>query len=221
MDRLPHGYTNITQYRTSAMIEKRFVGPDRDQRSWVEVQCLRHLRSRLPVPELLDFDEQHAAVLLRSVAGIPGQDLVDGGRAEEVLALLGGVMRNLHAVPIDTVPDLHGSGSVIVHGDFGPQNVVVDGRRFAWLLDWEFARLGEPTEDLAWGEWIMRIHHRDHLEALPTFFEAADLHPSWPERHDAMMQRCLWFLRRADAHGDLDASARWRQRLRLTERWVE
>ena len=27
------------------------------------------------------------------------------------------------------------------------------------LLDWEFAHQGDPTEDLAWAEWIVRTHH--------------------------------------------------------------
>ncbi|RZL85042.1 MAG: phosphotransferase family protein [Rhodococcus sp. (in: high G+C Gram-positive bacteria)] len=39
---------------------------------------------------------------------------------------------------------------VLVHGDFRPANVLVDGGEFRVLLDWELARLGDPLDDLGW-----------------------------------------------------------------------
>ena len=39
---------------------------------------------------------------------------------------------------------------MIVHGDFGPQNVLIAGDNISALLDWEFAHAGQPVEDLAW-----------------------------------------------------------------------
>ena len=38
----------------------------------------------------------------------------------------------------------------IVHGDVGFHNAIVDDGRLAALLDWEFAHLGDPTEDLGY-----------------------------------------------------------------------
>jgi aminoglycoside phosphotransferase (APT) family kinase protein len=38
----------------------------------------------------------------------------------------------------------------IVHGDFGPHNVLVDRSHLAALLDWELAHLGDPAEDLGY-----------------------------------------------------------------------
>lgn len=38
---------------------------------------------------------------------------------------------------------------VIVHGDFNIHNLLVDDGRIAALLDWEFAHIGDPAEDLA------------------------------------------------------------------------
>jgi aminoglycoside phosphotransferase (APT) family kinase protein len=35
-----------------------------------------------------------------------------------------------------------------VHGDSGPYNFLVDGDRLSALLDWEFAHVGDPAEDL-------------------------------------------------------------------------
>ncbi len=39
---------------------------------------------------------------------------------------------------------------VVSHGDFRIGNVVVSERGLEYLLDWEFAHLGDPREDLAW-----------------------------------------------------------------------
>jgi aminoglycoside phosphotransferase (APT) family kinase protein len=40
--------------------------------------------------------------------------------------------------------------AVVSHGDFRIGNVVVSERGLECLLDWEFAHLGDPREDLAW-----------------------------------------------------------------------
>lgn len=39
---------------------------------------------------------------------------------------------------------------VVVHGDFRVGNLLVDGEGLVAVLDWEFAHLGDPREDLAW-----------------------------------------------------------------------
>ncbi len=39
---------------------------------------------------------------------------------------------------------------VLCHGDVGPGNFLHDGERVTALLDWEFAHLGDPLDDLAW-----------------------------------------------------------------------
>ncbi len=39
---------------------------------------------------------------------------------------------------------------VVCHGDFRIGNVVVSERGLSYLLDWEFAHLGDPREDVAW-----------------------------------------------------------------------
>jgi aminoglycoside phosphotransferase (APT) family kinase protein len=40
--------------------------------------------------------------------------------------------------------------AVIVHGDVGLHNLLVDGDRVSVVLDWERAHLGDPTEDLVY-----------------------------------------------------------------------
>ncbi len=39
---------------------------------------------------------------------------------------------------------------LVVHGDFRIGNLLVDGEGLVAVLDWEFAHLGDPREDLAW-----------------------------------------------------------------------
>ena len=40
--------------------------------------------------------------------------------------------------------------AVVCHGDFRIGNIVVSTRGLEYVLDWEFAHLGDPREDLAW-----------------------------------------------------------------------
>ena len=40
--------------------------------------------------------------------------------------------------------------TVVLHGDFRIGNVVVSERGLEYVLDWEFAHLGDPREDVAW-----------------------------------------------------------------------
>ena len=53
--------------------------------------------------------------------------------------------------------------STVVHGDFRLGNLVVDGDGLRSILDWEFAGVGDPYEDLAWPfvrDW--RFGHDEH-----------------------------------------------------------
>ena len=52
--------------------------------------------------------------------------------------------------PADRVqgPGVH--PPVLVHADFKPGNILLDGDRITALLDWELAHLGDPLEDLGW-----------------------------------------------------------------------
>lgn len=43
-----------------------------------------------------------------------------------------------------------GPGQVVCHGDFGPWNIVWDGTRPVGLLNWEYAKLASPRQDVAY-----------------------------------------------------------------------
>ena len=89
-------------------------------------------------------------------------------------------------------------------------------------LDWEWASAGDFVDDLAWCEWIIRIHHPEHLDALGELFHAYGVYPSWTQRHSAMvrkMQSLLAFSERRDPD-DLDSRTN-RARLAATEAFTE
>lgn len=221
MSGLPHGYTNHTRRAGSGIVEKRYVGAEATDRFEREYACLSHLAGRLPIPLVIGSDASIPAVTLRDVAGTHGQDAVDAGNASEVLGLLGSLLDRLQKIETAAVPGLPGSGPVIVHGDFGPQNVLIQGGEVRALLDWEFAHLGHPVEDLAWAEWIIRMHHPGDRAAIPELLVAAQLDASWTDRQAAMVARCVELLERVKRSGSTDAVNLWRQRLQLTESWTE
>ena len=55
------------------------------------------------------------------VHGHHGQDLIDAGLADGVLSCCGQMLRRLQAIPSRV------AGVVMVHGDFGPNNMLLRG----------------------------------------------------------------------------------------------
>ncbi len=221
MRRLPHGYTNLTRRLPGARVEKRYEGSDRSERADREYTCLVSLAHRLPVPDVVERDRAVPLLIVREASGTHGQEMIDAGRAAEVLRLLGALLVTLQQVPTGAVPGLVGTGPVIVHGDFGPQNVLIEGDRITALLDWEFAHIGRAVEDLAWAEWIIRTHHPAAADDLPEMLDASHLGMTWSARHQAMIARCEELVELSTVSGSPDAAALWRDRLRATERWNE
>jgi aminoglycoside phosphotransferase len=219
--RLRHGYTNATRRRSDGLIEKRYEGPGSSERCEREISCLRHLEGLLPVPSIAMADPRVPMLVMQRVAGVQGQDLIEHGRASHVLGLLGSALAMLQRLPTSVIPGLPGEGSVVVHGDFGPQNVLVDDQRISGLLDWEFARVGEPVDDLAWAEWIVRMHHPDQIGALPALVESSGLRLGWRDRQEAMVRRCEELLQMSERSHSTAATELWTARLRATERWCE
>jgi aminoglycoside phosphotransferase (APT) family kinase protein len=137
------------------------------------------------------------------------------------------MLRQLQSIPVSLVlPEAdHAAGAVLVHGDYGPNNMLFDPCTVVvtGLLDWEWAHAGGPIEDLAWCEWIVRMHHPGHAYALNELFEAYRERPPWSKRHTEMIRRCqeLADIPRPPSDASDTAVEHWRERVRVTESWAE
>jgi Ser/Thr protein kinase RdoA (MazF antagonist) len=144
-------------------VVKRYQGADAGTRRSTERLMLSRLAGgAVPVPRLLGAPD--GALRLKLLPGAHGQDLIDAGHAAAVLTSCGRTLRQIQAArPFgDQAPE------VLVHGDFGPNNMLFDPVTFATtaVLDWEWAHAGDPVEDLAWCEGPRRFPGRAGLRAL-------------------------------------------------------
>jgi aminoglycoside phosphotransferase (APT) family kinase protein len=182
---------------------------------------LEWLRGRLPVPEV--YATLPGELTMPFLPGEHGQDLIERGHARPVLRACGQLLRALHAIPVAGLKLPGPAGRVLAHGDFGPNNTLLDPATFTVtaLVDWEFAHLGDPVEDLAWCEWIVRAHHPVHREALEDFFAGyGGPIPAWPQRQAAIVTRCeqlVQFCWRWEPNGP--GVALWAERAAIAARW--
>lgn len=81
--------------------------------------------------------------------------------ARQDVALWAGIQASSVSAPATAIADvalawlheqapLHPVRTSLCHGDAGAGNFLHDGHRLTALLDWEFAHLGDPHDDLAW-----------------------------------------------------------------------
>lgn len=223
MKSLPRGHTNRTTLEGEVIV-KVYQGPDARLRRDRERAALTAVRGSLPVPAPLPSGPDELRTAL--VPGTHAQDLIAAGRIGEVLVSCGRVLRRIHAVgPEGVFPGTEvAPGQVLVHGDFGPNNLLLDERTCAAtaVLDWEWAHVGDGLEDLAWCEWIVRMYHADRVDALEGFFEGYGSRPAWADRHRMMIAKCrdlVGFWRRWQPDAEL---TRTRERqLAATEAWRE
>lgn len=182
------------------------------------------LSGHLPVPSLVGRDG--ARLIMRFMPGQHGQDLIAAGMAGPVLAACGRMLRRIHAMDPGLLPSSGRSpaGAVFVHGDYGPNNTLLDpaAQEVTAILDWERAHAGDRIEDLAWCEWIVRMHHPDQVGALSSFFDAYQDRPAWTARREAMLGRCQAMLEMAERWQPGGAAVhQWQRRLAVTGSWIE
>jgi Ser/Thr protein kinase RdoA (MazF antagonist) len=223
-DRLPQGYTNRTRrVPGTGIVEKVYEGRDARTRLHREAECLRLVASVLPVPAVVEQDEHRGVLRMEWIAGTPGQQLLRSGSPRAVLAATGSLLRQLQTEATSVLAAvLEGAGPVAVHGDFGPHNLLfgADDEVVA-LLDWEFAYTGSALDDLAWAEWIVRMHHAEAIDALDELFDAYGTRPRWEARRKAMLVHCERVRWRCESEGRVEPAATWRGRLETTEQWRE
>jgi hypothetical protein len=123
---------------------------------------LAHLQSKgFPCSKPLGFDHQGREVLsyLRGRCSVHlwPQALLATSGARQV----GAILRTYHDAVADFAPPelpiwCHGPqalapGEVVVHGDFGPHNLVWSGDNLSGVIDFDLARPGRPEEDAVFG----------------------------------------------------------------------
>lgn len=95
-------------------------------------------------------------------------------------------------------------------------------RSVAAVLDWEWAHPGEPIEDLASCEWIIRMRRPDAAMALEHLFAGYGQRPPWTCRQAAALAKCRSMLEIPRTGGaSVTGARRWRQNIETTLSWRE
>jgi aminoglycoside phosphotransferase len=223
VQRLPHGYTNDTR-RDGSTVVKRYQGSDASVRRSTERVVLSRLAGGgVPLPSLLA--ETSEALHMQYVAGVPGQELIQAGHTPAILRTCGQVLRQIQAVDATAIFSVvPAAAAVLVHGDYGPHNMIFDPVTFAAaaVVDWEWAHVGDPVEDLAWCEWIVRMHHPEVVDELEHLFTGYGSRPCWSRRQAAMLAKCHFMLMRPrQADAPAVGERRWQQHIQITGAWIE
>ena len=216
---VPHAYTNSVTAQ-GELVTKTYRGPGAGGRQQREELAIRSLADRLPVATIVD--SRPGVLVLAHVPGRHGQDRIDHGEGAAVMYRLGRLLREVQAVRPRFFDEFHGDG-VLVHQDFGPNNVLfaADDDSIVLLADWEWSTVGSPISDLAWAELIVRMHHPDHQDCLPALFDGYGARPPWPERQAAMAQRAAALATWVCSFRGADAASTWDHRQRSIEQWRE
>ena len=216
---MPHAYTNSC-HRVGDTVTKAYAGPDAVVRQAREELALRTLDGRLPVATIVD--SLPGVLTTAYIDGVPGQELIDAGRAEAVLFALGRLLAELQSVTPEFLSTYDGSG-VLVHHDFGPNNAVLDpaGTTVLLLADWEWCTVGDRLTDVSWCEFIVRMHHFDQVAALPALWDGYGSRPEWGLRQQAILARAERHRRWAESWRGVAGGADWRDRITLVRSWRE
>ena len=145
----PYGYLGEIAGRP-AFVSEREAGETIGRRI-VQRPELAGARAALP----LQMAEQLAKIHAIPAASVP---FLRGGGARDVIARLAGELDALDephpAIELGLVWATHHAPprheTVVLHGDLRVGNLVVTGAGLASVLDWEFAHLGDPADDVAW-----------------------------------------------------------------------
>jgi hypothetical protein len=216
---VPHAYTNSVTAQ-GELVTKTYRGPGAVGRQQREELAIRSLAERLPVATIVA--SRPGALVLARVPGRHGQERIDRGEGDAVMFGLGRLLRDLQAVRPRFFDEFDGAG-VLVHHDFGPNNVLFAEHddSIVLLADWEWSTVGSPITDLAWAELIVRMHHPEHRSCLPALFDGYGARPAWAERQAAMAQRAAALEAWVRSFKGAAAAATWDRRQRSIEQWRE
>ncbi|CAN5210751.1 hypothetical protein BH09ACT10_BH09ACT10_17190 [soil metagenome] len=135
------------------------------------------------VPRVLGIDERDREIL----TFIPGRGVDVNGEVvrRDVLADAAGWLRRFHDAVDGFETDLpwrtSGEGSLICHNDPGAYNWIIDGGRFAGMIDWDMAGPGDPLDDIAFMAWTSVPLYREIPvdEVAHRLDDMADAYGEW------------------------------------------
>jgi Ser/Thr protein kinase RdoA (MazF antagonist) len=146
---------------------------------------LIHLRDRgFPAPQPLGRDEEGREVL-RFMQGAAAnwpwpRVLVEG----DGVAQIGALLRACHEAAADFTPPLGvrwrdgagapEAGQIVLHGDFGPYNLIWNGDELVGVIDWDLARPGFAIEEAAFAAIHCAPLRPDEVCASMGFGEPPD-----------------------------------------------
>lgn len=216
---LPHAYTNVVVAQ-GGLVTKTYRGPDAIERQRREELAIRSVADRLPVATIVD--SKPGVLVMQKVPGRHGQDRFESGDGEAVLFGIGRLLGEVQAISPVFFGESRGAG-VLVHHDFGPNNVLFSdlNESIVLLADWEWSTVGNPITDLAWAEFIVRMHHPEHQRCLPALFDGYGARPPWRERQAAMAQRAAALETWVRTYRGAQAASMWDRRSRSIQQWRE
>ena len=126
-----------------------------------ECAGLRWLRGRLPVPQVVAFDQVEAADALLTVA-VPGTNLArlaKTARPDGIVEMLASALRAFHSVSVEDCPfEAYIPGESLVHGDACLPNFMVVDNRLSGYIDLGDMGVGDVEVDLSAAVWSLQYN---------------------------------------------------------------
>jgi tRNA A-37 threonylcarbamoyl transferase component Bud32 len=219
---LPYGYTNSTRLENRIVV-KTHSGADSQSRFLTELVMYQQLQDMSFMPELVGYDQDALTISTRYVESRHAQDLLEE-YCDIVPFSLGKLARELQLVKIDTIVESkRNAPDVLVHGDFGPQNLLFAPESFSelYLVDWEWAHFGDRFEDIVWAEWMIRMHYDSNQQMIASLYKGFGIVPPWEARHELMIRKCENILDFAKRDDNTQAISTWIDRVAQVKSFKE
>ena len=219
---LPYGYTNKTHCEDGVVI-KTYMGANARERYATELEIYQLLQGMTFMPDLIKYDETRLNILTKYIKNRHAQDLLDEN-GSDVMCAIGKLLRDLQEIQIESIDGTIRRGSeVLVHGDFGPQNVLLarDSFEIVGLVDWEWAHFGDKFEDIAWAEWLIRMHYEAKRPMIDALYDGFREMPVWETRHTFMIKKCEAILDFAKRDRNEQSITMWSKRIHRVRTFTE
>ena len=69
--------------------------------------------------------------------------------------------------------------AALIHGDFGPQQFLIQKDKSIKLIDWETVKVGNPSEDIAWFLWTTFLHTNAFKDLYKAFIKGYEKYSPW------------------------------------------